>query len=284
MDFNSERELKILAAKLRIDVLKSIYMAGSGHPGSSLSCLDILLYLYSNVLNISKDNYKNIDRDRFVLSKGHGAPALYAVLASRGFFDYYRLQTLRKLGSFLQGHPNMNSTAGVDMSTGSLGQGISAACGMALGLKLHNLDRMVYAILGDGELQEGQVFEALCFATHNKLNNLCIIIDNNGLQIDGSLEEVAGFSNIAEKIASFGLRVVSIDGHNFSEMEQAFEKTKQQKEKPTVIIAKTVKGKGVSFMENVISWHGKAPNKEQYFKAKEELEIYIKNLEGVLTF
>lgn len=282
MDLGSELELKILAEKLRIDVIDSIFLAKSGHPGSSLSCIDILLYLYKKVLNISKDGYSdNINRDRLILSKGHGAPALYAVLANMGFFEHDRLKSLRELGSILQGHPNMHTTFGVDMSTGSLGQGISAACGMALGLKLFGSCARVYTILGDGELQEGQVFEALCFSVHNKLDNLCFIVDNNGLQIDGTVEDVAGFYDIPEKFEAFGLEVILVDGHNFSELEQAFLRAKNTKGKPFAIIAKTIKGKGVSFMQNSLPWHGKAPNEQEYYEAIEELESNIKALEGV---
>lgn len=281
MDINIECQLKKLSLKLRVDILKSIYLAKSGHPGGSLSCVDILLYLYKYVLNVNANSLKDENRDRFILSKGHGAPALYAVLAEFGFFAPSEILKLRKLDSILQGHPNMNTTPGVDMSTGSLGQGISAACGMALGLKLNKSIARVYCLLGDGELQEGQVFEAFCFATHQKLDNLCFIVDNNGLQIDGTIEEVAGFSNLEEKFKAFGLEVLNINGHNFSEIGSAFEKAKQVKGKPSIILAKTKKGKGVYFMEGQAGWHGKAPNEKEYVLAVEYLNEKLRELEGV---
>lgn len=280
MVVEEELSLREVALKLRIYVINSIFLAKSGHPGSSLSCLDILLYLYKKVLKVDCNNAHAKDRDRFVLSKGHAAPALYAVLAEAGFLKFEDLKSLRKFGSFLQGHPNMNSTKGVEMSTGSLGQGISAACGMAAGLKLNNSSARVYCLLGDGELQEGQVFEAFCFAFHNKLSNLTFIVDNNGLQIDGPIEEVAGFKNLEEKFKAFGLEVLNVDGHNFFELEKVFEKAKMIKDKPTIIIAKTVKGKGVSFMENKANWHGKAPNEEEHKIAINELEQEIKKIKG----
>lgn len=281
MDINIECQLKKLSLKLRVDILKSIYLAKSGHPGGSLSCVDILLYLYKYVLNVNANSLKDENRDRFILSKGHGAPALYAVLAEFGFFAPSEILKLRKLDSILQGHPNMNTTPGVDMSTGSLGQGISAACGMALGLKLNKSIARVYCLLGDGELQEGQVFEAFCFATHQKLDNLCFIVDNNGLQIDGTIEEVAGFSNLEGKFKAFGLEVLNINGHNFSEIGSAFEKAKQVKGKPSIILAKTKKGKGVYFMEGQAGWHGKAPNEKEYVLAVEYLNEKLRELEGV---
>ncbi len=275
MLIRDEKEFKKVAAKLRIATLKSIFLAKSGHPGSSLSCLDVLLFLYSNVLNVSPNFAKSSKRDRFVLSKGHAAPALYAVLAECGFFKLEELESLRQINSNLQGHPNMNSTFGVDFSTGSLGQGVSAACGMAAGLKIDGLLSRVYCLIGDGELEEGQVFEAFSFAAHNKLCNLCFIVDNNGLQIDGTIKEVAGLDKLCEKFKAFGLNVLEIDGHSFKEMKIAFEKAKSEKEKPTIIIAKTIKGKGVSFMENNVSWHGKAPNEEQFLKAIKELQVHM---------
>lgn len=281
MDVDIEFQLKKLSLKLRVDILKSVYLAKSGHPGGSLSCVDILIYLYKYVLNVHADSLKDENRDRFVLSKGHGAPALYAVLAELGFFDSSELLKLRKLGSMLQGHPNMNTTPGVDMSTGSLGQGISAACGMALGLRLNESSARVYCLLGDGELQEGQVFEAFCFAAHQKLDNLCFIVDNNGLQIDGTIEEVAGFFNLKEKFKAFGLEVLDVDGHNFSDICRAFEKAKQIKGKPSIILAKTRKGEGVYFMEGQASWHGKAPNGKEYELAVGCLREKLKELEGV---
>ena len=280
MDFKEEKKLREIALKLRLFIINSIFLAGSGHPGSSLSCLDILLYLYKNVLDISYENKDAKERDRFVLSKGHAAPALYSVLAEVGFLDFMELEGLRKIGSKLQGHPNMHTTAGVEMSTGSLGQGISTACGMAAGLKIDGILKRVYCLLGDGELQEGQVFEAFCFASHNKLDNLTFIVDNNGLQIDGTIEDVAGFQNLEEKFKAFGLEVIKTDGHDFFKLEEAFSKAKLVKDKPALILAKTIKGKGVSFMENEVSWHGKAPNEEEHEKAVEELELAIKNLKG----
>ena len=280
MDFIEEKNLKQIALKLRSFVVNSIFLAKSGHPGSSLSCLDILLYLYKKVLKIDFSDVKSEKRDRFVLSKGHAVPSLYAVLAECGVLPFEELKNLRKIGSILQGHPNMNLTPGVEMSTGSLGQGISAACGMAAGLKLDGSFNRVYCLLGDGELQEGQVFEAFCFASNQKLSNLTFIVDNNGLQIDGTIEEVAGFTDLEEKFKAFGLKVIGVDGHDFSDLERAFEIAKNVEGMPCVIVAKTVKGKGVSFMENEVSWHGKAPNEEEYEKAIEELEIETKILEG----
>ena len=272
MNLEEEKNLKQIAKKLRLFVVNSIFLAKSGHPGSSLSCLDILLYLYKKVLEIDFNDVRSKNRDRFVLSKGHAAPSLYAVLAECGVLSFKELQNLRKMGSILQGHPNMNLTPGVDMSTGSLGQGISTACGMALGLKLDGSLKRVYCLLGDGELQEGQVFEALCFACKEKLSNLTFIVDNNGLQIDGTIEEVAGFTKLKEKFEAFGIKVIETDGHNFLELEKAFETAKKVVDGPAIIIAKTIKGKGVSFMENEVSWHGKAPNEEEYEKALKELE------------
>lgn len=276
----NEKELAKTACELRLLVLESICSAGSGHPGGSLSCLDFLTYLYFNELRIDPEAPNKPDRDRFVLSKGHAAPALYAVLAKRGFFGEESLLNLRRMGSFLQGHPNMKTTPGVEMSTGSLGQGVSAACGMALGLKMNAFSSRVFCLLGDGELEEGQVYEALMFASHNCLNNLCLVVDNNGLQIDGSIESVAGLCQIAEKFKAFGFHVVEIDGHNFSEIGSAIEKFKvnQKSSKPFAIVLKTKKGCGVSFMENKVEWHGVAPTKEQYFLAKKELEAAVLKL------
>ena len=270
MLLEAEEKLKKLALKLRFLIIDSIYSAKSGHPGSSLSCLDLLLYLYKNVL-IDCKNFNNVYRDRFILSKGHAAPALYAVLAELNFFSFNELKNLRKIGHFLQGHPNMHLIKGVEMSSGSLGQGASIACGMALGLKLSGAKSRVFCMLGDGELQEGQVFEAFCFAAHKKLSNLCFIIDNNGLQIDGKIEDVAGFKNIKEKLEAFSLNVIEIDGHDFSQMEEAFNFFEKSKV-PVAIVAKTVKGKGISFMENKAEWHGKSLNDEEYLKAIEELK------------
>ncbi len=242
-----------------------------GHPGGSLSIADILTVLYFNELNIDEKNPKWEDRDRLVLSKGHCAPALYSVLANRGFFDKKELKTLRKLGSFLQGHPDMKKTPGVDMTTGSLGQGLSAANGMAIAAKLDNKNYRVYCILGDGEIEEGQVWEAAMASNKYKLDNLCVIVDNNNLQIDGKIEDVMSPYPIDEKFRSFGFQIIKIDGNDIDEILKAFEVAKNVKGKPTCIIAKTIKGKGISFMENKASWHGKAPNKEEYDKAVKEL-------------
>lgn len=279
MDNKSIKDLCQLACKIRIGVLESVFSAQSGHPGGSLSIADLLAYLYSKELKVDPKNPKNPNRDRIVLSKGHAAPALYSTLAHMGFFKLEELKTLRKLGSHLQGHPSMKSTPGVDMTTGSLGQGISAACGMALGAKLNNSDVRVYCILGDGELEEGQVWEASMFASHYSLNNLCLFIDNNSLQIDGTIEEVAGLSNIPEKFNSFGFNVLEIDGHNFERIEDAINQAKNCKSKPSAIIMKTNKGKCVSYMENNVSWHGAAPNKEQFDIAKKELVTVLSKLE-----
>ena len=242
-----------------------------GHPGGSLSIADILTVLYFNELNIDEKNPKWEDRDRLVLSKGHCAPALYSVLANRGFFDKKELKTLRKLGSFLQGHPDMKKTPGVDMTTGSLGQGLSSANGMAIAAKLDNKNYRVYCILGDGEIEEGQVWEAAMASNKYKLDNLCVIVDNNNLQIDGKIEDVMSPYPIDEKFKSFGFQIIKIDGNDIDEILKAFEVAKNVKGKPTCIIAKTIKGKGISFMENKAGWHGKAPNKEEYDKAVKEL-------------
>lgn len=242
-----------------------------GHPGGSLSIADILTVLYFNELNIDEKNPKWEDRDRLVLSKGHCAPALYSVLANRGFFDKKELKTLRRLGSFLQGHPDMKKTPGVDMTTGSLGQGLSAANGMAIAAKLDNKSYRVYCILGDGEIEEGQIWEAAMASNKYKLDNLCVIVDNNNLQIDGKIEDVMSPYPIDEKFKSFGFQIIKIDGNDIDEILKAFEVAKNVKGKPTCIIAKTIKGKGISFMENKAGWHGKAPNKEEYDKAVKEL-------------
>ena len=272
--------LEITAIKVRKGIIEGTYQAKSGHPGGSLSAADVLTYLYFKRMNIDPARPDMDDRDRFVLSKGHAAPALYSVLAQRGYFDPEELKTLRQPGSSLQGHPNMNLTPGVDMSTGSLGQGISAAAGMALGAKLKNKGLHVYALLGDGEIQEGQVWEAMMFAAHYKLDNLTVIVDNNNLQIDGAVTEVMSPYPIDEKLAAFGLDVQTVDGHDFDALEKAFDAALQGKGKPTAIILKTVKGKGVSFMENQVGWHGKAPNQEQYLAAMAELNAALKEKEG----
>lgn len=264
-------ELKKIANEIRKDIITSVFSAKSGHPGGSLSSADILTYLYFEEMNIDPKNPQKQDRDRFVLSKGHVAPVYYSTLANRGFFPKEDLKTLRKIGSYLQGHPDKKHIPGVDMSTGSLGQGISAAVGMALSAKLGNDNYRTYTLLGDGEIQEGQVWEAAMFAGHKKLDNLVVIIDNNGLQIDGDIEEVCSPYPIDEKFKSFNFHVINIDAHNFDEIKMAFDEAKSIKDKPTAIIAKSIKGKGISFMENQACWHGSAPNEEQYELAMKEL-------------
>lgn len=275
-----KKELSLAACRIRIGAVEGVHCAKSGHPGGSLSVADIIAYLYFKEMNIDPENPKMEDRDRFVLSKGHTAPALYAALANRGFFPVEEMKTLRKIGSRLQGHPDMKHIPGVDMSTGSLGQGISAACGMAKAGKLMNKDFRVYTVLGDGEIQEGQVWEASMFAGHNHLDNLCVIVDNNGLQIDGNIADVCSPYPIDEKFKAFNFHVINVDGHNFDEIEAAFEEAKTVKGQPTAIIAKTVKGKGVSFMEDQASWHGTAPNDEQYEIAMAELKAALAELEA----
>ena len=278
---NTEKlQLQILATKARLGALLGTFHAKSGHPGGSLSAADIMTYLYFKEMNVDPANPADADRDRFVLSKGHCCPSLYAVLALKGFFEWDELTKLRHVGAMLQGHPDMKGTPGIDMSTGSLGQGVSAACGMALAGKFDKKDYRVYAVLGDGECEEGQVWEAAMFAAHNKLDNLVVIVDQNGLQIDGPVCEVCGIEPLDKKFESFGFNVVKIDGHNFDEIEAAFENAKSVKGMPTAILAKTVKGKGVSFMENQVDWHGKGPNKAEFEKATEELNAEIARLEG----
>ncbi len=279
MEQKRKLELKRLACKIRMGVVEGIYNAKAGHPGGSLSSAELLTYLYFEQMNVDPQNPKMANRDRFVLSKGHAAPVLYAALAQRGFFPAEELKTLRKNGSFLQGHPSMKLCPGVDMSTGSLGQGISAAAGMALGAKLGN-GVMTYALLGDGEIEEGQVWEAAMFAAAKQLDHLVAIVDNNNLQIDGSIEEVNSPYPIPEKFAAFGWNVIEINAHSFDEIEIAFQQATQFNGKPTAIIAKSIKGKGVSFMENQVSWHGVAPNAEQYAQAMEELNAELAALEG----
>ena len=280
MDANSKKELAKIACNVRMGIIEGTFNAKSGHPGGSLSIADILTYLYFREMNVDAAAPVKADRDRFVLSKGHAAPALYAVMAQKGYFPVEELKTLRKVGSRLQGHPSMNYLPGVDISTGSLGQGISAACGMALGAKLKGDAFRVYTILGDGEIGEGQVWEAAMYAAAKKLDNLVAFVDNNNLQIDGTVEEVNSPYPIPEKFASFGWNVVEIDAHNFDEIESALENAKATKGKPTAIIAKSVKGKGVSFMENQVNWHGSAPNAEQYEIALAELKAVLEGLEG----
>ena len=272
MKLENVEELEKQAKVIRRGVIDQVYKAGSGHPGGSLSISDIMTVLYFNELNIDEKNPKWEDRDRVVLSKGHCAPALYSCLANRGFFDVSELAGFRKIESSLQGHPDMTKVPGVDMSTGSLGQGLSVAVGMALAGKLDKRNYRVYCLLGDGEIEEGEVWEAAMSANKYKLDNLCVIVDNNNLQIDGSIEEVMSSYPIDEKFKSFGFQIIKIDGHNIEEIKSAFEVAKNVKEKPVCIIAKTIKGKGVSFMENKVEWHGKAPNEEQYKIAMEELK------------
>ena len=271
MKIKDVNELQKYANKIRQGVVKAVYSAKSGHPGGSLSIAEILAVLYFNQMNIDEKNPKAKERDRLVLSKGHTAPALYSALALRGFFDMDELNHFRNINSILQGHPDMKNIPGVDASTGSLGQGLSIANGMALGSKQDSEGVRVYCICGDGEIQEGQIWEAAMTASHYKLDNLCLIIDNNNLQIDGKVNEVMSVYPIDEKFKSFGFETINVDGHNIQELISAFEKAKKVKGKPTAIIANTIKGKGVSFMENEADWHGKAPNEEQYKQAMQEL-------------
>ena len=263
--------LKKVAVEVRKGIIEAVYSAKSGHPGGALSCADILTVLYFNQMNIDEKKPDDPNRDRLVLSKWHESPALYSVLAEKGYFDKELLKTFRKIGSNLQGHPDMKKVPGVDMTTGSLGQGLSSAVGMAIASKMDKAGCDIYCIMGDGEIEEGQVWEAAMAASKNKLDNLCVIVDNNNLQIDGEIENVGGMNNITEKFQSFGFNTINIDGHNIDSIIDACTTAKQTKGKPTVIIAKTVKGKGVSFMENQAGWHGKAPNEEQYNLAMEEL-------------
>ncbi len=280
MNSCEKKSLQLTACKVRMNVIEGVYHAKSGHPGGSLSAADIYTYLYFRELRVNPEKPQDPDRDRFVLSKGHTCPGLYGVLAEKGYFSREEMKGLRHIGSMLQGHPNMQDTPGVDMSSGSLGQGISAACGMALAAKLDQKDFRVYTLLGDGELEEGQVWEAAMFAGHKKLDNLCVIVDNNGLQIDGPISEVGGPEPIDEKFRAFGFDVQMVDGHDFEALEAAFAHAKAVEGKPSVIIAKTVKGKGVSFMENQVGWHGTAPNAEQYETAMAELKQALAGLEA----
>ncbi len=280
MEATTKKQLSIIATKIRMAVIEGTFNAKSGHPGGSLSIADDLAYLYFNEMNIDPQNPQWADRDRLVLSKGHAAPALYGALALRGYFPLEWIPTLRKSDSPLQGHPDMKGIPGVDMSSGSLGQGISCAVGMALAGKLDNKAYRVYTILGDGEIGEGQVWEAAMFAAAKKLDNLTVIVDNNNLQIDGSLEEVNSPYPIPEKFAAFGFHTIEIDGNDLEQIEAAVQEAKTVKGKPTAIIQKTLKGKGVSFMENLCSWHGVAPNKEQYDAAMAELTARLQEMEG----
>ena len=267
-----KKELQLTAVKVRKGIVTAVHAAKAGHPGGSLSAADIFTYLYFKEMNIDPKDPKKADRDRFVLSKGHTAPGLYSAMANRGYFPVEELLTLRKLGSKLQGHPNMNDVPGIDMSSGSLGQGLSAADGMALAAKLDGKDYRVYCLCGDGELQEGQIWEAAMFAGAKGLDNLCVIVDNNNLQIDGPIDQVCSPYPIDKKFAAFNFHVINIDGNDFDQIEKAFEEARATKGKPTYIVAKTVKGKGVSFMENNVSWHGTAPNDEQYATAMADLD------------
>ena len=280
MEFSEKKQLSLQACKVRQHIIEGTFNAKSGHPGGSLSAADIITYLYFKEMRVDPKNPKWEDRDRFVLSKGHAAPALYGALAVKGFFPEDEIKNLRKPGSFLQGHPDMKGVPGVDMSTGSLGQGVSCAVGMALAGKVTGKDYRVYAVLGDGEIQEGQVWEAAMFASHKKLDNLTIFIDNNNLQIDGTMDEVNSPYPIPEKFEAFGWHTVEIDGHDFDQMEKAVEEAKSIKDKPTAVIMHTVKGKGVSFMEDQVGWHGVAPNAEQYENAMNELKAQYSALEA----
>ena len=275
-----KKQLQINACKVRMGVIESTHGAKAGHPGGSLSATEMFTYLYFKEMNIDPANPKWEGRDRFVLSKGHTAPGLYSALAHRGYFPVEDLPTLRHIDSYLQGHPNMNSVPGVDMSTGSLGQGISCSVGMALGLKHQGSAARVYTLLGDGEIQEGQVWEACMAAAHYKLDNLVVVVDNNGLQIDGDIAKVMSPYPIVDKMEAFGFNTIAIDGHDFDQIEAAMENAKATKGKPTAIVMKTTKGKNVSFMENDAGWHGKAPNDAEYEKAMAELNAILSELEG----
>lgn len=272
MKITQVEQLQKMAKTVRKEIIEQVYKAQSGHPGGSLSIADILTVLYFNELNIDPKNPKWDNRDRVVLSKGHCSPALYSCLANRGFFEIKELEEFRSIEGKLQGHPDMNKVVGVDMTTGSLGQGLSAANGMAIAAKLDKKNYRVYCILGDGEIEEGQIWEAAMASSKYKLDNLCVVIDNNNLQIDGTIGEVMNSYPIDEKFKSFGFQVINIDGHNIEEIIKSFEVAKNIKDRPTCIIAKTIKGKGISFMENEVQWHGKAPNEEQYKQAIKELE------------
>lgn len=277
----TNKELELMALDVREGILEAVFSASSGHPGGSLSAADVFTYLFFEEMNIDPKNPRMEDRDRFVLSKGHTSPGLYSALANRGFFPKEDLKLFRKLGSYLQGHPCMNETPGVDMSTGSLGQGFSVACGMALASKLNGKSNRVYTLLGDGEIEEGQIWEAAMFAGNHDLDNLVVIVDNNDLQIDGRVDEVGGIYPIDQKFDAFGFNVINVDGHSFDELRSAFANAKETKGKPTCIVMKTTKGKGVSFMEDQASWHGTAPNKEQFAQAIEELEAKKSQIGGV---
>ena len=280
MTASEKNQLQILATKVRMGIIESTHGAKAGHPGGSLSATEMFTYLYFKELNIDPENPKAENRDRFVLSKGHTAPGLYAALAHRGFFPVEDLPRLRHIDSYLQGHPNMHSVPGVDMSTGSLGQGISVAVGMALGAKHQNKDFRVYTLLGDGEIQEGQVWEACMAAAHYKLDNLVVIVDNNGLQIDGDIADVMSPYPIFDKLVAFGFHTIAVDGHDFDAIERALNEAKTVKGQPTAILMSTIKGKDVSYMENDAGWHGKAPNDAEYEVAMTELKAILAELEG----
>lgn len=280
MDSQKLKDLQIHSANVRKMALEAVHSAGAGHPGGSLSVADILTYIYFEKMNVDPKDSKNVDRDRFVLSKGHCSPALYGVLAERGFIPKEDIKGFRNINSYLQGHPDMKNVNGVDMSTGSLGQGISCACGMALAGKLDKKDYRVYTALGDGEIEEGQVWEAAMFAAHYKLDNLTAFLDFNGLQIDGDISEVMNSLPIDKKFEAFNWHVICIDAHDFDQIEAAVNEAEQTKGKPTLILAKSIKGKGVSFMEGEAGWHGAAPNDEQYAQAISELDAYIKEIGG----
>ena len=280
MTLNEKKQLQLTACKVRMGVIESTHGAKAGHPGGSLSAADMFTYLYFKEMNIDPANPKWADRDRFVLSKGHTAPGLYSVLALRGFFPVEDLPTLRHIDSYLQGHPNMNTVPGVDMSTGSLGQGISAAVGMAIAAKYQGKTNRVYTLLGDGEIQEGQVWEACMSASHYKLDNLCVIVDNNGLQIDGAVDQVMSPYPIVDKLLAFGFNVHAIDGHDFDAIEKAMNNARKTKGMPTAIVMSTTKGKGVSYMENQAGWHGKAPNDAEYEQAMAELKAQLAEVEA----
>ena len=279
MTNEEKKALRITATKIRMGIIEGTHAAKSGHPGGSLSSVELLTYLYFKEMKIDPKNPKWEERDRFVLSKGHAAPLLYSTLANRGYFPVEDLKTLRHVGSYLQGHPNMNEVPGVDMSTGSLGQGISAACGMAKGFKFQNLPNRVYTLLGDGEIQEGEVWEAMMFAAHYQLDNLCVFVDNNNLQIDGEISKVMSPYPIDEKLKAFGFQVEVIDGQDFDQIEQAVAHAKATKGKPYAVVMKTIKGKDVSYMENQAAWHGKAPNDAEYEQAMAELSALLKKQE-----
>lgn len=278
MEASKQRELALAADHIRLGILEGTHAAASGHPGGSLSIADILSYLYFSEMRVDPQDPTWADRDRLILSKGHAAPALYAALAHRGYFSVSELANLRKIDSILQGHPDMKHIPGVDMSSGSLGQGISAACGMALAARLDGRDYRVYTIVGDGESEEGEVWEALMFAAHNRLDNLCVVIDYNGLQIDGRIDQIVSPAPYEKKLEGFGAHVISMDAHDFESIRRAFDEAKTVKGKPTVIVANSVKGKGVSFMEDQVKWHGSAPNDEQYAQAVAEIQAHMAQL------